>query len=123
MRCAHTYPDGARCVWEGDKPMCEAHNLINRTVQKKALKQAAAREEVAKRGVPEAIRRPVRKRERFSQPSRVQSAREVLDRRALPPAHEFVDHSAPWRCVVDGCEECEDKPTYEKWREVRCRVD
>lgn len=121
MRCAHVYPDGARCVWEGGKPMCEAHNLINRSVQKKAMKQAAAREQVAREGVPAAIRRPARQREKFGQPSRVQTAREIIDK--LPDAPFYVDHSAPWRCGMTPCGRCQDKPTYEAWREAKCQVD
>lgn len=37
-----------------------------------------------------------------------------------PPKDYNADHTAPWRCSLEVCEVCVDKPTYEEW--VACRV-
>lgn len=126
MRCIYRYRDGARCVWEGPTVMCPAHTLLDRGVQKRAAKQAADRQRVATEGIPPAIRRPPRQRDKFGQPSRVQSQREIIDK--LPRViGEPIDPTAPW-CTCEGasadkapCESC-GKPHWLDWREAKCRV-
>lgn len=118
MRCIYRYRDGARCVWTGDTVMCPAHTLIDRGVQKKAAKQAADKAKVKRDGLPAAIQRPARRREKFGQPSRVQTAREVVDKVKVA----CLDTTAPWGCGRGACAPCAGKPSYEAWREAKCQV-
>ncbi len=39
--------------------------------------------------------------------------------RPVPPPPGMADHTAPWRCGLDGCEVCGGKPTYEAWAGAR----
>lgn len=120
-RCAYIYDDGARCVWEGTTEMCPDHRAILRHQRNVAARKEANAAEYAANGMPERMRRP-KKGSRVIQPSRVQSAREIVDK--LPPAPPGPpgDPSAPY-CTCRGatadkqpCRWC-GKPHFMNWRE------
>lgn len=118
QRCAYLYASGDQCVWEGPTEMCSAHRLIVRANTKKADKRAKAKARYAAEGMPEGVRRSKKKGSRIVQPSRVQSARAIIDR--LPEVREPLprDPTAPW-CTCNGghvgeCGEC-GRPTYARY--------
>ena len=129
-QCVYKYSDGSQCVIsslpEGRK-LCTDHRIL---VQRKIDAEKKRREnkkEVEQNGIPAAIRRPPRTREKFSQPSRVTSAAEVVDK--LPEAprsarlvarvneirdgRKYGDPSAPWCTCRYECD-C-NKPSYNVW--------
>lgn len=113
-RCAFRYDDGEQCVWEGSKEMCDAHRVIQSSRNRKVAKRAREKAQVARVGVPAAIRRPKKQGSRVVQPSRVQSARQIIDK--LPEVPGPRDPAAPWcTCPDHGqvgkCGDC-GKSTY-----------
>jgi len=127
-RCMYKYPGGQQCMWTGDKNICPDHRLIVQQAIDREKKRQQDKKKVAEEGLPAAIRRPERKRPKFSQPSRVTSAKEIIDK--LPEAPEAArlvarvdelelkhggigDPSAPWCTCRGGCK-CE-KPKYNVW--------
>lgn len=135
-RCAYIYPLSTdRCVYTGceeEGDMCPAHNQFGAAERKKAAKRVHAERKYAdhKEGsspdktLP-GVRRPRKNGPVVVQPSRVQSAKEIIEK--LPPAIGAPeDPSAPY-CTCIGrsadsapCNSC-GKPHFIDWREAVSR--
>lgn len=128
LRCLYKYPDGEQCLWTGTKNMCPDHRLMVSEALEKEKKRLANQKKYAEEGIPAAIKRPPRTRPKFSQPSRVSSAKEIIDKLPeAPPQAALVarvdelelkhggigDPSAPWCTCRGGCK-CK-KPKYNTW--------
>lgn len=133
-RCAYFYPrSGGRCMYTGCKAegdMCPAHATFAANDRKREAKREKDRQEIAENGLPPALRRRPRTRPKLGQTSRVQTAREIVDK--LPhvpvPFGPPKDPSAPWCSCYDPtaddaeCGAC-GKPHWDTWRRrVAARV-
>lgn len=116
-RCSYLYSSGDRCIYNGcttEGDMCPAHNFISG-------QQTTKRAQAANGDVPK--RRP-RSTPRVTQPSRVQSAKQIIDQLpAAPVIGRSIDPSAPY-CTCEGrtadhqpCASC-GKPHFMDWREM-----
>ena len=97
-RCVYSYPDGKRCIIDNlseDRDMCTDHVLL--TQIKKDKKKNDAKRDWSKR------------------PSRAKPKVEIVRKSWVYIDDSVYDHTAPWKCSLDKCGICAEKPTYEEY--------
>lgn len=87
-RCCYMYDGGSRCVYEGR--LADGRCAAHRDSLLRERRERKQREDKRRTQAP-----------------------------ALPRQLDHVhDHTAPWKCTLDGCARCAEKPTFESWSEM-----
>lgn len=99
-RCIYRYKDNEQCIIDHLPPgrtMCTDHALLTRRAEEKAKNDA-------KRNRPNSLAE--------GRASRAKPVVEKTEHVERWDEHFLYDHTAPWRCSLQECEKCKDKPTY-----------